>query len=391
MVLAAAAGREGGRREPRRTQGHADRTGGRVVAGRGRDDLRPVSLRAPTRPDALRLPGSRPTGRILRAMSILVTGGAGFIGSHMVRALRRAGCAVVVLDDLSSGTREAVAPDVPFVQADVADRERVARVLREHRVEAVMHFASRIQVGESVVDPRRHMTGNLGASIALLESVLDVGVPRFVLSSTAAVYGDPTRLPIDEEHATSPVNPYGDTKLATERMLAAYARAYGLRYAALRYFNAAGAEVGGGLGERHEPETHLVPLVLDVALGRREHITVFGTDYDTPDGTCIRDYVHVLDLCDAHLAALQHLDRGGESGAFNVGTGRGHSVTEVVEAARRVTGRPIARVDAARRAGDPPSLVASVERAARVLGWRARRVSIEEIVRDAWDERRSAR
>jgi UDP-glucose 4-epimerase len=309
----------------------------------------------------------------------------------MVRALRRAGRDVVVVDDLSSGSRDAVAPGVPFVQADVADRERVTRALREHRVEAVMHFASRIQVGESVLDPRRHMTGNLGASIALLESVLDAGVRRFILSSTAAVYGDPTHVPIDEEHATLPVNPYGETKLATERMLAAYTRAYGLQHVALRYFNAAGADVEGGPGERHEPETHLIPLVLDAALGRRERITVFGTDYDTPDGTCVRDYIHVLDLCDAHLAALDHLDRGGESGAFNVGTGRGHSVSEIIEAARRVTGRAIPRADAARRPGDPPRLVASVERAARVLGWRAKRASIEEILRDAWEERRSAR
>lgn len=212
----------------------------------------------------------------------------------------------------------------------------------------------------------------------------------FVLSSTAAVYGDPVRVPIDEDHPTSPINPYGDTKLAVERMLAAYGRAYGLRWAALRYFNAAGADVQAGLDERHDPETHLLPIVLDAALGRRDAVTVFGEDYDTPDGTCVRDYVHVLDLCDAHLRALEHLARGGEGGAFNLGTGQGHSVAEVIETVRRVSGREVRVVHGPRRPGDPPRLVASPERAARVLGWRARRASLEEIVRDAW-QARSAR
>jgi UDP-glucose 4-epimerase len=302
----------------------------------------------------------------------------------MVRALRRAGRDVLVVDDLSSGHRSAVPQDVPFVQADVADRARVTEALRAHRVEAVLHFASRIQVGESVANPRLYFTGNLAASVALLESVLDAGVERFVLSSTAAVYGDPIRVPIEEDHPTAPINPYGETKVATERMLAAYARAYGLKYASLRYFNAAGADPDGGVGERHDPETHLIPIVLDAALGRREDVKVFGRDYDTPDGTCIRDYVHVLDLCDAHLAALEYLAGGGESGAFNVGTSLGHSVTEVIETARHVTGRRIAVTYGPRRVGDPPRLVASAERASRVLGWRAKRASLEEIVRDAW-------
>lgn len=317
-------------------------------------------------------------------MRVLVTGGAGYIGSHMVRTLRRARHDVVVVDDLSSGHRETVPDDVPFVRADVSDRERVTDALRTHRIEAILHFASRIQVGESVVDPRLYFVGNLGASIALLESALDAGVKEFVLSSTAAVYGDPVRTPIDEDHPTVPVNPYGETKLASERMLATYARAYGLRYAALRYFNAAGADVDAGLRERHSPETHLIPIVLEAALGRRDQVTVFGTDYDTPDGTCVRDYIHVLDLCDAHLAALDHLTRGGESGAFNLGTGVGHSVKEIIDVAARVSGRQVPVVYGPRRAGDPPVLVASVERAARVLGWKARRTALDAIVRDAW-------
>jgi UDP-glucose 4-epimerase len=324
-------------------------------------------------------------------MKVLVTGGAGYIGSHMALVLLRAGHDVVVVDDLSAGHRDAVPAGAVFVEAGVADRQRMDDVLRVHGVEAVLHFAARIQVGESVSDPRRYYLGNVATSIALLESALDAGVGRFVLSSTAAVYGDPVRVPIDEDHPTTPVNPYGDTKLAIERMLAAYGRAYGLRWAALRYFNAAGADVEAGLDERHEPETHLLPLVLDVALGRREAVTVFGDDYDTPDGTCVRDYVHVLDLCDAHLAALERLAGGGEGGAFNLGTGQGHSVAQVIETVRRVTGREVRVVRGPRRAGDPPRLIASPERAARVLGWRARRGSLEQIVRDAWQVRSARR
>jgi UDP-glucose 4-epimerase len=317
-------------------------------------------------------------------MKVLVTGGAGYIGSHMALVLLRAGHDVVVVDDLSAGHRDAVPAGAVFVEASVADRARMGEVLRVHGIEAILHFAARIQVGESVIDPRRYYEGNVAASIALLDSALDAGVNRFVLSSTAAVYGDPVRVPIDEDHPTSPINPYGDTKLAIERMLGAYGRAYGLRWAALRYFNAAGADVEAGLDERHDPETHLVPLVVDVALGRRDAITVFGHDYDTPDGTCVRDYIHVLDLCDAHLVALEHLASGGEGGAFNLGTGQGHSVAHVVDVVRRVSGREVRVVRGPRRAGDPPSLVASPERAARILGWRARRVLLEDIVRDLW-------
>jgi UDP-glucose 4-epimerase len=322
-------------------------------------------------------------------MRVLVTGGAGYIGSHMALVLLRAGHDVVVVDDLSTGHRDAVAPGAVFVEAGVADRARMGEVLRVHGVEAILHFAARIQVGESVSDPRRYYEGNVAASIALLDSALDAGVKRFVLSSTAAVYGDPVRVPIDEDHPTSPINPYGDTKLAIERMLAAYGRAYGLRWTALRYFNAAGADTEAGLDERHDPETHLVPIVVDVALGRRDAVTVFGDDYDTPDGTCVRDYIHVLDLCDAHLVALEHRASGGEGGAFNLGTGEGHSVKQIIDVVRRVSGREVRVLHGPRRPGDPPRLVASPERAARVLGWRARRVLLEEIVGDLWRVRSS--
>ncbi|HEX8796124.1 MAG TPA: UDP-glucose 4-epimerase GalE [Polyangiaceae bacterium] len=321
-------------------------------------------------------------------MRVLVTGGAGYVGSHMVRALARAKHDVLVVDDLSAGHADALpASGIAFLQASVSDAPRMLAAMRDHGTEAVLHFAARIQVGESVVDPRKYYVGNLAAAVALFESALDAGVKLAVLSSTAAVYGDPMRVPIDEEHPTAPINPYGETKLAIERMLASYGRAYGLRWAALRYFNAAGADVQARLDERHDPETHLVPIVLDAALGRRKHVTVFGDDYDTPDGTCIRDYVHVVDLAEAHLAALEHLQRGGESGAINLGTGAGHSVAEVIDVARRVTGRTIQVEKGPRRSGDPPRLVASVERAARVLGWRAQRATLEQIVRDAWTVR----
>jgi UDP-glucose 4-epimerase len=302
----------------------------------------------------------------------------------MVRVLVRERHRVVVVDDLSAGHADTIPASVRFVQADVRARDVVLPLLRDEKIDAVFHFASRIQVGESVAHPRLYFRDNLAAAVSLLESVLDANVKRFVLSSTAAVYGDPIRLPIDEEHPTAPVNPYGETKLAIEKMLAAYARAYGLAYASLRYFNAAGAEAG--LGERHDPETHLVPLVLDAALGQRA-LTVFGDDYGTEDGTCTRDYIHVLDLARAHLAALAYLENGGESGAFNLGTGRGHSVREVVACAERVTGRRIPFTIGPRRAGDPPVLVASPERARRVLGWSAERPGLEEIVRDAWTAR----
>ncbi|HVJ94691.1 MAG TPA: UDP-glucose 4-epimerase GalE [Labilithrix sp.] len=320
-------------------------------------------------------------------MAVLVTGGAGFVGSHMVACLREKGREVVVVDDLSAGCRDDVPADVPFVVADVADENAVALAIERHHVEAIIHFAGRIQVGESVTDPKRYWHDNVGGTIRLLESALAANVRTFLFSSTAAVYGTPERVPIVESAPKHPINPYGETKLAVERMLASYSHAYGLRAVALRYFNAAGADAELGLGERHEPETHLIPLVLDVALGKRNAITVFGRDYPTPDGTCIRDYIHVKDLADAHFAALEYLEKGGESGAFNLGTGVGHSVEEVIARCREVTGRSISVSDGPRRAGDPPSLVASPRLAEERLGWRATRSSLERIVADAWAAR----
>lgn len=317
---------------------------------------------------------------------MLVTGGAGYVGSHMVRTLLHAGHQPVVVDDMSTGHRDAVPAGVPFVLADVGGAADMAALLRDQNIEAVFHFAAKSRVEQSVSDPRMYWKGNAVATVGLLEAVLEAGprVRAFVQSSTAAVYGTPDEVPIDEEHPKRPTNPYGDTKLAIERALEAYGRAYGLRWTALRYFNAAGADPAAGLGERHEPESHLIPIVLEVAEGKRESVSIYGTSWPTPDGTCVRDYVHVTDLCEAHLAALDYLLKGGESQAFNLGTGEGHSVREIVAAAQAVTGRPIKAVDAPPRAGDPAVLVAKVDRAARVLGWRASRTELSRIIGDAW-------
>ncbi len=322
-------------------------------------------------------------------MRALVTGGAGYIGSHMVKTLLDGGHDVVVIDDFSTGYRDAVPEGAKLVEGDITDSKLVARTIRENGVEAVIHFAAKIAVGESVVKPRLYWRGNIGATLGLLDGVLDAregdGKPiPFVFSSTAAVYGTPDAVPIDEDHPKRPVSPYGDTKLAIERVLESYGGAYGLPWTALRYFNAAGAWPEAKLGERHEPETHLIPIVLEAALGKRPSVAVFGTNWPTPDGTCVRDYVHVRDLADAHIAALEHLRRGGESGAFNLGTGRGDSVREVIEAARRVTGRTITIAEAPIRPGDPAELVAKVERAEKVLGWKAKRTDLDTIVGDAW-------
>jgi UDP-glucose 4-epimerase len=320
---------------------------------------------------------------------VVVTGGAGYIGAHMVRALQRANHDVVVVDNLSTGFRDAVPSGVKLCELDVRDRAALTNLFVTERTEAIFHFASRIQVGESVTDPRLYYRDNLSAAIDLLEAVLDAGVRRFILSSTAAVYGNPQRVPIVETDPTLPVNPYGETKLAIEHALASYARAYGLAYAALRYFNAAGAEPDAGIGERHDPETHLIPLVLEAALGRRPHITIFGEDYPTPDGTCVRDYVHVMDLANAHLLALDHLARGGAGGPFNLGTGSGHSVREVINTAAEVTGSRIRLARGERRPGDPAVLVASPERAIKELGWQPHRSVLRQIIEDAWTWHRS--
>lgn len=318
-------------------------------------------------------------------MRVLVTGGAGYVGSHMVETLLAASHDVVVLDDLSTGHRDAVSPKARFVEGDVGRAADVAALLRDERIDAVCHFAAKIRVEESVSAPRLYWQGNLVRTLALLEAVLESPAPpAFVFSSTAAVYGTPDEVPIDEDHPKRPESPYGESKLAVERALESYGRAYGLRWSALRYFNAAGANADAGLGERHDPETHLIPIVLDVAAGTRPSLSIYGTTWPTPDGTCVRDYVHVSDLCDAHLAALRHLVTGGASAAFNLGTGTGRSVREVVDAVKRVTGRDVPVAFAPPRAGDPAELVAKVERAERVLGWKARRTELDAVVRDAW-------
>ena len=324
-------------------------------------------------------------------MRILVTGGAGYIGSHMVKLLAETGAEVTVLDDLSTGHAEAVR-NAKFVRGDIADVPATRDVLQKSGIEAVVHFAASSLVGESMSDPLKYYRRNVGGTVALVEAMRQAKVMRLVFSSTAAVYGDPVRLPIDEAHPTHPVNPYGSSKLAIERMLAECSTAYGLGAVTLRYFNAAGADPSGGLGERHDPETHLIPLVLQAASGRRASISVFGNDWPTRDGTCVRDYIHVSDLCVAHLQALEWLEKGGRYEAFNLGNGDGATVLEVIEAARRVTGKPIKVDQAARRAGDPATLVADAAKARRVLGWRPARGDIEGIVRDAWNfEQRRAR
>jgi UDP-glucose 4-epimerase len=318
-------------------------------------------------------------------MNILVTGGAGYIGSHMVKLLVQEGYAVTVLDNLSSGFRDAVASGACLIEADLADRRALVDTFASGRFDAVMHFASFIAVGESMVRPDRYYANNLVNSFNLLEALREAGCPPMVFSSTAAVYGTPTRVPIAEEHSLAPINPYGHAKRMFEQILADYDGAFGQRSVCLRYFNAAGADPEGELGERHEPETHLIPLVLQVAAGRRKAVTVFGQDYDTPDGTCIRDYIHVADLCAAHLLALKYLMSGGRSRAFNLGNGNGFSVQEVISTARRVTGLEIPIDYGQRREGDPPRLVADATRARTELGWRPRYSGLDMIIQHAWN------
>jgi UDP-glucose-4-epimerase GalE len=323
--------------------------------------------------------------------AVLVTGGAGYIGSHACKVLARTGYRPVVFDDLSRGHREAVRWG-PLVEGNLAERGKLAEALDRHRVSVVMHFAAYAYVGESVTDPALYYANNLGGSLALLESMREVGVDKIVFSSTCATYGIPAEVPIRETIPQLPVNPYGETKLAIERALHWYGEAYGLRWVSLRYFNAAGADPESEIGERHEPETHLVPLVLEAALGERPQIDIYGTDYPTPDGTAIRDYIHVQDLAEAHLRALERLSAGGQSAALNLGTGRGHSVREVIRAAEAVSGKSIPCRETARRPGDPPVLVADPGLAAKLLGWRAQVSDLDTIVRTAlaWHVSRTA-
>jgi UDP-glucose-4-epimerase GalE len=314
--------------------------------------------------------------------AVLVTGGAGYIGAHACKSLARAGYEPVVFDNLSRGHRAAVRWG-PLIQGELADRERLRSAIEQYRVAAVMHFAAYAYVGESVSDPALYYRNNLGGSLSLLEAMRASGVDRMVFSSTCATYGIPDSVPIEETAPQLPVNPYGETKLAIERALHWYGQAYGVRSVSLRYFNAAGADPDGEIGESHDPETHLVPLVLQAACGRRAQIDIYGTDYPTPDGTAIRDYIHVADLAAAHLRALEHLRAGNGSVALNLGTGRGHSVREVIAAAEAVAGKTVPRREVARRPGDPAALVADPARAAELLGWRAEMSDLETIIRTA--------
>ena len=316
-------------------------------------------------------------------MKILVVGGAGYIGSHMVRTLAGEGCQVVVFDDLSGGHRDAVR-NANLVIGSLDNRELLDRVLGWNQFDAVMHFASFIEVGRSVSDPAAYYRNNLINTHNLLEAMVARGVDRFVFSSTAAIFGEPERTPIDEQHRAAPINPYGQSKWMVEQILGDFEKAYGLHSICLRYFNAAGADFAAGLGERHDPETHLIPIVLQAASGKRPHVSIFGSDYDTPDGTCIRDYVHVMDLCDAHLLALRRLMAGKGSGRYNLGNGQGYSVQQVIDTARDVTGRNIQVRREPRRAGDPARLVADSSKARRELGWRPMRADLRRIIADAW-------
>jgi UDP-glucose-4-epimerase GalE len=322
--------------------------------------------------------------------SILVTGAAGYVGSHACKALAGAGYRPVAYDNLSRGHAEAVRWG-PLVEGDLHDRATLVATLRSHDIAAVMHFAAFAYVGESVGEPELYYRNNVGGTLALLAAMREAGVGTIVFSSTCAVYGTPDRVPITERTAKAPLNPYGETKLAIERALHWYGEAYGLRYAALRYFNAAGADPDGEIGEDHDPETHLIPRVLRAALGRGDPVEIYGTDYPTPDGTAIRDYIHVTDLAVAHVRALDYLRRG-ESIAVNLGTGQGSSVREVIAAVERIAGRPVPQRAVGQRAGDPPELVADPGLAHARLGWRARHSDLDTIVRTAlaWETRPAA-
>ncbi|HVM94615.1 MAG TPA: UDP-glucose 4-epimerase GalE [Terriglobales bacterium] len=314
-------------------------------------------------------------------MAVLVVGGAGYIGSHAARALRRARYQVIIYDNLSTGFRQ-LADGFELVEGDIADQSKLHQVLK--RVDAIMHFAAHCYVGESVNDPRKYFLNNVVSALTLLNAAVDAGVRHFVFSSTCAVYGIPVKVPITEANPREPINPYGATKLAFENALAAYSTAYGLRVARLRYFNAAGADESGEIGELHDPETHLIPLALQATLPNDFELQVFGSDYPTPDGTCLRDYIHVNDLADAHVRALQHLEQGGDSLAVNLGTGQGNSVLEVIQAAESATGKSVRRKIGPRRPGDPPALVADPAKAQQVLGWTAKR-NLTDIVNSAWN------
>ena len=317
-------------------------------------------------------------------MAILVCGGAGYIGSHAVHQLIARGEEVVIVDNLQTGHRGALHPQATFCEGDIRDAAALDRIFTERSIEAVIHFAANSLVGESMEKPLLYFNNNVYGMQVLLEAMVRHGVDKIVFSSTAAVYGEPKRVPIREDDETNPTNAYGETKLTMEKMMKWVSRASGVRYVSLRYFNAAGALPDGSIGEDHKTETHLIPLILQVPTGRRDHITVYGDDYPTPDGTCLRDYIHVVDLADAHMRALDYLRRGGESDIFNLGSGSGFSVKEMIAAAEKATGKAISVEIGARRAGDPAQLIASSEKARTVLGWQPQFTDVEEVIGTAW-------
>ena len=316
---------------------------------------------------------------------ILVTGGAGYIGSHYVLYAHEQGQEVVVLDNLAYGHAQAVPAGVPFVDGEMGDAALLDDVFTKYKVDAVVHFAAYAYVGESVTDPSKYYNNNTCATLAVLDAMRRHNVKDFVFSSTCATYGNPQYMPMDEKHPQAPINPYGESKYFVEHILRAFDKAYGLRFTALRYFNAAGADPQGRIGESHTPETHLLPLILQVAKGERAGIDIFGTDYDTPDGTCIRDYIHILDLAQAHSLALKRLQGGGASDFYNLGSEQGYSVREAIAACEKVTGKTVATIEKPRRAGDPPRLVASAGKAKADLGWQPKYQNLEEIIATAWN------
>lgn len=317
-------------------------------------------------------------------MNILVLGGAGYIGSHTVYALIEAGHSVVIADNLLTGFKQAVHPEAKFYQGDIRNIDFLNDLFSREKIDAVIHFAACSLVGESVTQPLKYYDNNLCGTKVLLEAMVKNGVDKIVFSSTAATYGEPKRVPILEDDPTVPTNPYGETKLSMEKMFKWVGAAHGIRYVSLRYFNACGAHESGCIGEAHNPESHLIPLILQVSNGKREFISVFGDDYPTKDGTCVRDYIHVTDLAQAHILAAQYLENGGESDIFNLGNGVGFTVKEVIDVARRVTGHPIPAKIVPRRAGDPAQLIASSDKARNVLGWNPTHDSLEEIIASAW-------
>jgi UDP-arabinose 4-epimerase len=320
----------------------------------------------------------------LKGVPVLVTGGAGYIGSHAAKALAKAGLEPIVIDNLKRGHREAVKWG-PLIEADLSDRKALDRIFAEYSIQAVLHFAAFTYVGESMQSPDLYFRNNTANTLGLLEAMQAAGVRRIVFSSTAATYGNPLQTPISEDHPQAPVNPYGESKRMVERLLHWWGVSYGLEWVALRYFNAAGADPEGELGENHDPETHLIPLAVAAALGTGKALEIYGTNYETPDGTAIRDYLHVTDLADAHLAALRYLEAGGASSAFNLGTGCGNSVREVIDTVGRISGLTVPFREVGRRSGDPPSLVADPRKAEQLLDWHPRHSSLEEIVQSAWN------